>query len=1036
MLKNILNVFLEKSHLNHLLFVFLIILSVISYNNLAKEMFPSHALDTIIIKGNYSGSSSSVLDKLIVYDIEKILDDNIYTEKIKSEIINSSYTITANITDKTKKQNVINAIKNKIDTLKKDLPNDMNLPSVNTIESFFKLLDISISSKNRSNDVNNQNIINIAKDLQKDISNLKNIYSASFIGDYEEIISLKINSAKLQAYGISTNELIYELKNFYSLYPIGKINTKTRKYSLISKNKNITLENIKNKKLYLSNKSFYLKDIAEVFYSYDDNFLITRTNANKSIVLEIKKAKKGDSLKLADEIKDLIKTYEKNNENIEFSVQADSSFWVKTRFNMIYSNILIALVLLFLSIWLFVSLKIALIVIIGIPISFAFGLIGLDFFDYSLNTLSMIGVLLSLGIIVDEAIVVSENIHRHLRMGKSVHQACLDGTSEVLGILFASLLTTVIAFIPLTMIDGSVGLFIKIIPLMLIILIVSSFIESFIFLPLHYKELSFFSFKESPLKEKFWNYLSKRYKNLLSYLLEKKLIFLSSLFVFTFLCTFILIKTFSFSLFPIFDAMSINIMAKVNNNSLDYTLNQSRELENLLLEELDKDNISSLSSFIGINSDGRSKKDLSANLFTLRLNLNEKIPDNFFNLYINPIFSPYSKGPNQTRTLSAIQIKEKIKKILKKNNITKGFKEFSISIPQTGVVKNDIKISFAHKSKDEIKYAINTLSKRFLDFKEVDNIKNDMNFDDISLEFELNSYGKSLGFTQKELINKIRFLVNNEKVNKVLNKKDDLISLKLDFSNSSIKNIENISLKLKTENKFVRLKDIVNIVYIKEINKIKKENLVNIFSLTASLDKKNFSSKEFYLKITNDIKELKNRGIKIYIKGEQKANSDIQKNLMISALFCLFLILLVLTWLFSSFFLSLLALSVIPLSILGVLAGHKILGINLSFPSLLGFVGLIGIVINDTLIMLKFIQKYDCKNDYLEKASLRIRPILLTSITTIIGLCTLIFFASGESLLMQPLAVSIGFGLLWATVINLFYIPVFFYKKEKIYDND
>ena len=159
MLKNILNVFLEKSHLNHLLFVFLIILSVISYNNLAKEMFPSHSLDTIIIKGNYSGSSSSVLDKLIVHDIEKILDDNIYTNKIKSEIINSSYTITANITDKNKKQNVINAIKNKIDTLKKDLPNDMNLPSVNTIESFFKLLDISISSKNKSEDKNNQNVI-------------------------------------------------------------------------------------------------------------------------------------------------------------------------------------------------------------------------------------------------------------------------------------------------------------------------------------------------------------------------------------------------------------------------------------------------------------------------------------------------------------------------------------------------------------------------------------------------------------------------------------------------------------------------------------------------------------------------------------------------------------------------------------------------------------------------------------------------------------------------------------------------------------
>jgi len=119
-----------------------------------------------------------------------------------------------------------------------------------------------------------------------------------------------------------------------------------------------------------------------------------------------------------------------------------------------------------------------------------------------------------------------------------------------------------------------------------------------------------------------------------------------------------------------------------------------------------------------------------------------------------------------------------------------------------------------------------------------------------------------------------------------------------------------------------------------------------------------------------------------------------------------------------------LLLSVIPLSVLGVLLGHKLLGLPLTFSTLLGFVGLIGIVMNDTLMMLSFIKNAKTKEELIESASYRIRPILLTSITTILGLTTLIFFASGESLLMQPLAVSIGFGLLWATVINLVFVPV------------
>nr|WP_281166948.1 efflux RND transporter permease subunit [Sulfurimonas hongkongensis] len=153
-----------------------------------------------------------------------------------------------------------------------------------------------------------------------------------------------------------------------------------------------------------------------------------------------------------------------------------------------------------------------------------------------------------------------------------------------------------------------------------------------------------------------------------------------------------------------------------------------------------------------------------------------------------------------------------------------------------------------------------------------------------------------------------------------------------------------------------------------------------------------------------------------------------------SLLFALFGILIILTWLFSSIWLSFFALSVIPLSVLGVLLGHKLIGMDISFSSLLGFVGLVGIVINDTLIMLSMLKKSKNIDELLKNSSLRVRPVLLTSITTIVGLSTLIFFASGESTLMQPLAVSIGFGLIYATIINLYYLPILYsFKKSYQY---
>jgi multidrug efflux pump subunit AcrB len=171
---------------------------------------------------------------------------------------------------------------------------------------------------------------------------------------------------------------------------------------------------------------------------------------------------------------------------------------------------------------------------------------------------------------------------------------------------------------------------------------------------------------------------------------------------------------------------------------------------------------------------------------------------------------------------------------------------------------------------------------------------------------------------------------------------------------------------------------------------------------------------------------LEKEGVSVDIKGEEKENRTVKKEIIQSAVIALFLIFVALVWMFDSIALPLITLTTIPLSILGVLIGHVVMGMNLTMPSLIGIVGLSGVVVNDGLIMIDFIKRTKTIDELLERAKLRLRPILLTSLTTVLGLSSLMFFASGQALILQPMAVTLGFGLIWATVLNLYFVPLLF----------
>jgi multidrug efflux pump subunit AcrB len=242
----------------------------------------------------------------------------------------------------------------------------------------------------------------------------------------------------------------------------------------------------------------------------------------------------------------------------------------------------------------------------------------------------------------------------------------------------------------------------------------------------------------------------------------------------------------------------------------------------------------------------------------------------------------------------------------------------------------------------------------------------------------------------------------------------------------SIDSIKEVELQVPNKNQKIALKEIADFIYKRGFVTIKKEDGHRIRSVFASLDKNIITSHEVMQKLQPVLTKLKDEGFKVFVKGEEKENKKNIKEMLQAGIIAIFLIFITLVWLFDSIVKSLIVISTIPLVLLGVYVGHYIMGLNLSMPGMIGIVGLAGVVVNDGLIMVDFIKKAKDSEELMKRAKTRLRPILLTSLTTVLGLFTLMFFASGQAMILQPMAISLGFGIAWATVLNLIYIPLLY----------
>lgn len=1018
MFENILRFFIRNSRLNYFLFVLIFLAGVVSYNRTPKEIFPTFDLDMIGVFGHYNGASIDTLDKMAVTEIENEIKSIDGISKIATIVSSSNFQIIIELEKRVDKYNTANKIKDAVSRTKRTLPKDMDEPIVNVLEIRRALINISLSSAKLAHD----KLIAEANDLKDKLLSLRHVAEVTIYGDADEYYDITLQSQKIKALGLDESRIVQSLSALSYIYPAGMIEDPDKGHYYISTyNGAKSAQEMLATQLLVGNKMVLVRDVASVQKRFKASATLFSVDTKNAVDLYVRQSSVGNAITIAQEVKQLIAQQE--TPDITYTVHNDKAESIKDRLNIVISNILLGLILITLLVILLINKRMALIIALGIPTSFVMGAAYFYFAGYTINMISLIGVLIALGIIVDDAIVVSENIQQYIEKGLPPKEAALQGAKEMFKPVTIASATTLFAFLPALMMSGTMGEVIKLIPIAVSILVVASLIESFIFLPIHAAH----TLKGSQ-KTTSWEGINRLYSRIIHLLMRFKKTFLLLFVILVPLITVYSVKQSKFQLFSTFDTTTIDISLKSSTGkSLEQTYVYLKAIEKDLYAQRERFSIKHVGIIAGWRRDsaGNSEEYPYAGMVTVEL---EKLKaQNFVDQFITPNLSFYYDKKGRTREALSTEITKSLRAFLKTQNYQEcfGLSDLAIVDKKVGPVKSDLKIGLISSNRDKIIQHKEALKQFLGEIEGVISVSDSMTYGIDEIKLKINRYGESLGVTEQT----IGVLLSNLFLEKKISASFDsegLIDIEIRSSQKdSLAALKSVQITLGNGST-VTLSDVVEFHIKKSFEKLIKDNTEVNFYVYANVDKKQITAIEVLDKLDALLKSIEKDGVKVKLKGEAEKNKDLKRDMITASIVALVLIMLSILYLFNSFRETFMMMSVIPFSFLGVTLGHQLLGLNLSMPSIIGVLGLAGIVVNDGIIMIMSLKSAQNMEEIYHNASKRFRPIILTTVTTIIGLASLVFFPTGQATIFQPMAVSLAFGLAWGTVLNLLYLPVLY----------
>ncbi|MDP7593321.1 MAG: efflux RND transporter permease subunit, partial [Litorilituus sp.] len=705
----------------------------------------------------------------------------------------------------------------------------------------------------------------------------------------------------------------------------------------------------------------------------------------------------------------------------------DDSQIVKARISTLTTNAMQGGILVFALLSLFLRPSIAIWVCIGIPISFMGAFIVMPFMGITLNVMSLFAFILVLGIVVDDAIVTGENIYTHLQKAESGEHAAIVGTQEVATPVTFGILTTVAAFLPLAYIEGARGPLFAQIPVVVIPVLIFSLIESKFVLPSHLKNIklrheinpSRFEQFQHKFADGFERVVLRFYQPLLAVVLKYKLTTLSLFIgVFIIIVSLIMSGWTKFMFFP-------RIPSETVRANITMPVGTPFEVTNTFV--------------IDMTTKARQLQDKYRDI------------DSGDSVILNVLATTGGRGgvSHSGRVQFEITPPEQRKSSITSRQLVREWRQMIGVIPgaesvtyraELGRSSDPINVQLTASYLVTLQEVANKVKTHLATYPTVFEIADSLSDGKEELRIELTKQGHALGLSRVEISKQVRRAFFGSEVQRIQRGRDDVrVMVRLPKKErSSVADLEKILISTPLGGE-VPLSHVARLIPDQSPSTINRINLYRTVNVTADVEKNNTNMTVLQSDIKDYLDELVTHypGVGHSLEGEAKEQRESFTSLGWALIFVFFIIYTLLAIPFKSYIQPLIVMSVIPFGMIGAVMGHWIMGMSLTIMSLLGMLALIGVVVNDSLVLVDFVNKKRQENHDLIDAVLiagtaRFRPVMLTSLTTFIGLMPLLFEKSTQAQFLIPMAVSVGFGILFATFITLLLIPVNYMLIEKL----
>ncbi len=1018
-MKNFIAFFIKYPVATNVLILAFFVFGYLGLGNMKSSFFPLVPSEIINIQITYFGAAPNEIEEGIVLKIEDNLKGLVGIDRVTSVSSENAATITVEILKGYDIDAVLADVKNAVDRVP-NFPSAMEPPVVSKVENIQQAISFTLSGKA----MDLKTLKTIARTVEDDIRAIPGISQLSLSGFPNEEIEIAVQDQALKAYNLTFNEVAAAVSQTNLLSTGGSIKTEQEEFLIRANNKYYEAINFENIVLRAdaSGNITYLKDVASIKDRWEENPNRIYYNGDPAISFNVSATNSEDLIANADNVTAYMEKFNASSANAQLNVTRDSSITLKQRTELLRENGLIGIILVLILLSIFLKPTLALWVAFGLPISFLGMFIFAPYFGVTINVLSLFAMIIVIGILVDDGIVIAENIYNEYEKGKSPIRAAIDGTMDVLPAILSAILTTILAFSTFFFLDSRVGDFFGEVASVVLLTLSVSLIEALIILPAHLAHSNALkkggsTFAINRYGDQFLKWIrDKLYAPSLRFVINNRL-FGFAIPIGLFIITIGAIQggIIRFTFFPSIASDIIQVTLKMPQGT-------NEQITNGIIESIEHD--------VWATSEELQEQQ-AGNVDVVKNTLRRIGPGSSnASLTINLL-------PGEERDLSADDIANAIRERV---GFVPGVEQLTFGA-NTNFGGRPIAISLTGNNIGELKAAKTELKEKLGTLTQLKDISDNdpQGIKEIKLKLKPNAY--MLGFTLEGLISQVRSGFFGRQAQRFQRGRDEIrVYVRYESEGrNSINDLDNMEV-IAPNGVRVPLSEIATYDIARGEVAINHLNGRREIAVSADL----VNNKDSAPDILDNLKAefmptllTKYPSVSPLYEGQNREAAKFQVSAKRVAPIILMLIYAVIAFTFRSYVQPLLILLMVPFSVIGVGWGHEFHNFPINILSFLGIIALIGIMVNDGLVLIVKYNSFIKQGYTFEKAIYtaglsRFRAIFLTSITTIAGLAPLIFETSFQAQFLIPMAISIAYGIGIATFLTLYLLPLMLYLSNDI----